>query len=146
MLVDRLALVRGDVYRLRSRNLAYGVYDGTGGFIGIREKFGLRYLDREYLGRTAVATERVGKIEEPIELVETLGSVCTGCGEGMDYRAWEAGEVGNGYLGRWVYIDEGEGCGELNAIAVANEALFHALEVFEDAGSGGVEASTKIPA
>ncbi len=38
----------GHVYSLHSRNLAIGVYDGANGFIGIREKFGQRYLFTEY--------------------------------------------------------------------------------------------------
>lgn len=37
------------VYRLHSRNLTLGVFDSTkGGFIGVREKFGDRYLFMEY--------------------------------------------------------------------------------------------------
>ena len=40
--------VRGRVYEIRSRNLAVGVYDGKCGFIGIRTKFGSRYLFTEY--------------------------------------------------------------------------------------------------
>jgi hypothetical protein len=36
-------------YRIRSRNLTYGVYSAeTGGFIGLREKFGQIYLFEEY--------------------------------------------------------------------------------------------------
>ena len=38
----------GMAYKLHSRNLAIGVYDGNEGFIGIREKFGPRYLFTEY--------------------------------------------------------------------------------------------------
>lgn len=40
--------VEGDIYILRSRNLVLGVFDGKTGFIGIREKFGHRYLFTEY--------------------------------------------------------------------------------------------------
>ena len=36
------------VYKIRSRNLRYGVFDGNDGFIGIRTKFGARYLFTEY--------------------------------------------------------------------------------------------------
>jgi hypothetical protein len=38
---------RGHVYRVRSRNLRYAVFDGEHGFIGIRTKFGDRYLFTE---------------------------------------------------------------------------------------------------
>ena len=40
--------VKGRVYKLWCRNLSIGVYDGKEGFIGIRTKFGSRYLDTEY--------------------------------------------------------------------------------------------------
>lgn len=40
--------VAGTIYALHSRNLTVGVYDGVTGFIGIREKFGHRYLFTEY--------------------------------------------------------------------------------------------------
>lgn len=36
------------VYKLHSRNLSFGVFDGKTGFIGIRTKFGSRFLDTEY--------------------------------------------------------------------------------------------------
>ena len=39
---------RGSVYRLQSRNLRFGVFDGKSGFIGIRLKFNSRFLFREY--------------------------------------------------------------------------------------------------
>jgi hypothetical protein len=39
---------QGMAYKLQSRNLAVGVYDGNEGFTGIREKFGRRYLFTEY--------------------------------------------------------------------------------------------------
>jgi len=40
--------IKGRVYKIRCRNLRYGVYNGDGGFIGIRTKFGSRYLFTEY--------------------------------------------------------------------------------------------------
>jgi hypothetical protein len=42
-------LVEGGIYEVRSRNLDLAVYDGNGGFTGIREKLGSRYLFTEYL-------------------------------------------------------------------------------------------------
>lgn len=38
----------GYLYNIDSRNLELGVYDGNQGFIGIRTKFGNRYLSTEY--------------------------------------------------------------------------------------------------
>jgi hypothetical protein len=41
-------LIKGRIYKITCRNLSYGVYDGQGGFIGIRQKFDDRYLFTEY--------------------------------------------------------------------------------------------------
>lgn len=39
----------GYLYRLRSRNLSFGIYNKDNkGFIGIRTKFGSKFLDTEY--------------------------------------------------------------------------------------------------
>lgn len=41
--------VHGGLYRIFSRNLSLGVFnEGSKGFIGVREKFGDRYLFTEY--------------------------------------------------------------------------------------------------
>ena len=40
--------IEGRLYRFRARNFKSGIYDGKGGFIGIREKFGNRYLFTEF--------------------------------------------------------------------------------------------------
>jgi hypothetical protein len=39
---------KGYLYQVSCRNFNYAVYDGNGGFIGIREKFGRRYLFTEH--------------------------------------------------------------------------------------------------
>src|SRR6266498_5084797 len=69
-------LIEGHLYRIGSRNLPYGVYDGRGGFIGIREKFGSLFLFTEYdwdkgppFG-TVTVREDLGPIPEGIEPVE----------------------------------------------------------------------------
>ena len=40
-------LTKGRVYKLDCRNLVIGVFDGIDSFIGIRTKFGRRFLDSE---------------------------------------------------------------------------------------------------
>lgn len=125
--VDVAELVARNVYRLRSRNLAYGVYDGDGGFIGIREKFGDHYLDTEYLGATAVALECVGRIDEPIQLCERLGSVCQTCRGGIEFVEWADKNVAG--RGHWVCAEAT--CSDPQPRAVANRELYAALEVFD---------------
>lgn len=69
-------MTTGHLYRIRSRNLPYGVYDGRGGFIGIREKFGSLYLFTEIdydLGApygTVTVLEDLGPVPEGVEPVE----------------------------------------------------------------------------
>ncbi|MGH2749812.1 MAG: hypothetical protein ACRDK3_02890 [Actinomycetota bacterium] len=65
------------LYRLMSRNLSIGVFDASNnGFIGIREKFGSRYLDTEYHRDTgaphgtASPYEDLGSIPDEIQIRE----------------------------------------------------------------------------
>ena len=61
---------KGVIYKLHSRNLHSGVFDGKEGFIGVREKFWSRFLDTEYHGETgpphgtAWPLERVGEVPD----------------------------------------------------------------------------------
>ena len=79
------------LYRLYSRNLSCGVYNQeTKGFVGIREKFGLRFLDIEShydtgspFG-TANPIEDLGPIDEDVAL--DVGFYYT---RGDDHKEWE---------------------------------------------------------
>lgn len=66
--IDKASLVARHLYKLHSRNLAQGIYDGAGGFVGIREKFGSRFLEtelhRDAGGGTARAIEDLGPIPD----------------------------------------------------------------------------------
>jgi hypothetical protein len=80
-------LVNGAVYSLRSRNLLAGAYRAAaGGFIGIRMKFGSRYLFEEYdyaggppYG-TATPLAVLGVVPEGVELREYTDPYCAECG------------------------------------------------------------------
>jgi len=39
---------KGHIYKISARNFNIGIFDGDTGFIGVREKFGDRYLFTEY--------------------------------------------------------------------------------------------------
>jgi hypothetical protein len=73
------ACLHGHLYRISSRNLALGVFRAWDrGFIGIREKFGNRFLSTEYhcdvgppLG-TVHPLEDLGPVPNFLELRETL--------------------------------------------------------------------------
>lgn len=42
-----MTFIKGRLYRVDARNFKLAVYDGDGGFIGVRHKFGGRFLDTE---------------------------------------------------------------------------------------------------
>ena len=134
---NSIELVERGVYRLHSRNLEYGVYTGDGGFIGIREKAGDRYLDKEYMTRgewrgTAVALELVGRVEDGICLSEYLRDMCANCRGAVSFVEWGPGETGTG-KGRWVCEDTT--CTKSAPRTIMNDALFAALGVFNPQGA-----------
>lgn len=71
----------GRLYKLQSRNLSIGVYDGLSGFIGIRFKFESEYLFTEYhwdTGEpfgTAYPIKDLGPIPKDIKPVEDFGII-----------------------------------------------------------------------
>jgi hypothetical protein len=126
-----LALCRyKQLYRLRSRNLSYGVFDGSTGFVGIREKFESRYLFTEYHQDTGPPFGTVRPLEVleecPIEdLRETLDSVCGRCNQPTTFVEWtdldrpEGAYVGKG---RWIC------CADPFPTAPLNHLLFNWLD------------------
>jgi hypothetical protein len=68
--------ITGHLYRIHSRNLKLGIFDGKTGFIGIRLKFGFKYLFTEYHWDqgppygTVQPQEDLGPIPDDIEIYE----------------------------------------------------------------------------
>lgn len=83
--------IKGTIYKIWSRNLRIGVYDGKGGFIGIREKFGYEYLFTEYHFDTSIPygtvkpKEVIKELPGWIPLEEYLGSICGNCGRNVQF-------------------------------------------------------------
>jgi len=71
---------RGVAYLIRSRNLVVGVYDGKGGFLGLREKFGAVFVFTEYRDETGLPFGTVFPLAEietapdHLELTERLST------------------------------------------------------------------------
>lgn len=132
-------LKRGVVYRLRARNIACGVYDGQGGFIGIRTKFGGRFLDREYWGEdaakpiigeglvechgTAYPKEKLADLPEGIEVAEGLGTKDEITGRLIEFDK----PVDQGGKG-WYFLDTGERAEKARPIGIPNTQLFEFLD------------------
>jgi len=133
-------LQRGTVYRLQSRNLACGVWNGKDGFIGIRTKFGGRFLDMEIhwdlsetIG-TAQALEALGTIPESISQDISLGTECGNCHKPVNYV--ERHTEHQGASGDWLHDDGSPNCCifvendrtcKVTPVMIPNDALFAEL-------------------
>jgi hypothetical protein len=118
------------VYKLRSRNLQYGVFNGRTGFIGIREKFGYKYLDTEYHWETgapfgtATPLEDIGTLPQEIKLVPNMPSRCS-----LHDRETLFERNPNGMGGQWTHIDDGSFMEDNDySLYIQNDALYHYLE------------------
>lgn len=88
--------LHGHTYAIRSRNLTFGVFDASvEGFVGVRTKFGSRYLFTEYHYDTGApfGTARPLVVVEPCpvaDLREYLGSRCSLHGEWVERRSGQS--------------------------------------------------------
>jgi hypothetical protein len=137
-------LQQGTVYRLQSRNLACGVWNGKDGFIGIRTKFGGRFLDLEIhwdlsetIG-TAQALEALGTIPESISLDISLGTECGNCHKPVNYV--ERHTEHQGAIGDWLHDDGSPNCCisfendktcKVSPVMIPNDALCAELRKYE---------------
>lgn len=82
----------GAVYNIVSRNLAVGVYDGKGGFVGIRQKFMDRFLFTEFHRDTGAPhgtvtpLEKIGKIPDGMRVLDIEDVVERECSCGHPSR------------------------------------------------------------
>jgi len=127
-------LVKGCVYKLHARNLDFAVFDGRA-FLGIREKFGSRYLAQEYYadGRmfgTAIPKEVVGQVPEGIPLTkddEEFGTRDEKTGRPVAFDK-PVDEGGKG----WYFVDTGEASKDIWPCSRENQKLFDFLDRFEE--------------
>lgn len=124
--IPREALEERGVYRLRARNLRFGVWDGEG-FVGLRDKFGLRLDECEVPYSTAFPLKLVAKLPGDYEAAAYTGTVCRSCGKPARWTGppapapWEC--------------DGGCPADQVLAMAVSNTNLFDFLRGLE-AGLG----------
>lgn len=102
--------IKGRVYLLRSRNLTVGVYDGREGFIGIRTKFGDRFLFTEYHwdqgephGTVSGCQDTGIDVPDDIVIETSLGTV-----DGVTKKPviWRGSPAGGGK--GWCFADTGD--------------------------------------
>lgn len=118
----------GFLYKIHSRNLGFGVYnEKVKGFIGIREKFGYRFLDTEYHWDTgaphgtACPKEELQAIPEDIQVTTSLGTVDRENNRPIEFDK-PVKEGGKG----WYYTDTGEAADQdtVRPMGLGNQALF----------------------
>ena len=124
------------MYKLITRNLSFGVFDGNIRFIGIRTKCGHRFLDTEDHWDTGppFGTARAEKdigIDVPEEIIlnsrENEGvpvDKITGRDVSFDKPVSEGGKG-------WFFKDTGESNKNISPIAFENRKLFEFLEKIE---------------
>jgi hypothetical protein len=118
------------LYRIRCRNLLYGVWNGRDGFIGIREKFGHRYPFTEFhwdasesLGTVTAAYPIAAWLPEPIAMAEVIGTVCAECQQPVQWSGPPAPAP-------WVHLN-GSAAHDAIPHALTNKALLDWLEAQE---------------
>lgn len=133
------------VYKIRSRNLIIGVWcSGARGFIGIREKFGSKFLFTEYHSETgapcgtAWQVGRIGLIPKNIPIVQSLGTIDEATGRAVMFDRAPSAE-GNGLAFKdsktinvvgWRFSDS-EKPARVRPVSVPNSALFDHLTSLE---------------
>lgn len=120
------------LYRANTRNFGpVAVFTPErNGFIGIRTKFGQRFLDVEYHWHnkefaTARPWEELAEmLPAEIELRTAFAMACKNCGTDVEWREGPGKtEEGKLYLGKWGHLTEAP-CGDCSPISKSNKPLF----------------------
>lgn len=128
--------VHRKLYLLDARNLKIGVYDaGSQVFIGIRTKFGSRFLDREFhwdapMNATCCPMKVIGELpEELTPVVYFPGTQCGNCKALVEFRRFD--ETDPIIRGAWHHLADTD-CVEVRPYAINNIELFNWLEKQEN--------------
>ena len=134
----------GAVYEIHSRNLSVGVFvKDQEGFIGIRTKFGSRFLFTEYhwdqgapYGTVHPIRKLDVKVPDGVKIVEYLGTIDKKTGRPADFsktpcatgngKAFENGKTIT--VKGWYYTGTGEASEDIGGVLVPNDKLFEFLD------------------
>lgn len=118
------------VYKVWSRNLRFAVYDGNGGFCGIRYKLGSRFLFTEYHWDkckhhgTVRAMRDIGiDLPDEISLEERLGTEDYDTKRRVHFK-YDLGKS----TGKWYFNDTGEHGPAIRPCSISNQKLFDFLD------------------
>ncbi len=125
-------LVKGRVYKIESRNLNYGVYDGALGFTGICEQEGERYLFTEFHEGKGITGTVTAMLDTKIDLPEDVdsrnrdhGSVDADTGRDVDFV-----EISGNFV--WAWADSLQPDPSIKAVPKGNMALKEFMEMIEE--------------
>ncbi len=122
------------VYILVSRNLRLGVYDGNEGFIGIREKFGGRFLFTEFHWDQGPPFGTVrGQVDTGIDVppdIKLLANLEGNIDQVSKRRVAFDKPTSEGGRG-WYFIDSGDSSSDIIPMTEANKPLFEFLDDIE---------------
>jgi hypothetical protein len=125
--------IKGRIYETWCRNLGFGVYDGNGGFIGIRTKFKSRFLFTElhwdadeHHGTVRGMRDTGVDTPEGIVVAESLGTIDSV----TDREVYFDKPISQGDKG-WVFKDTGESDSRTCPTVKKNRPLFSLLEIIE---------------
>jgi len=121
------------VYKIHSRNFSYGVFNGEDGFMGIREKFGNRYLFTEFhweqgppFGTVQPDEDLNIDVPEEIELIEYTEPIDKKSKRPVAFDT----PVSQGGKG-WFFLDTGEASAEIDPMCFVYKPLFDFLNAIE---------------
>ncbi len=121
--IPAMDLTRGMVYRVSARNIRIAVYAGENKFVGIREKFGERFLEIEVFGDTLnrIISPIAGPLPKTIVLDAYLPPRCRRCRK----LCWWTGPPAPA---PWACRS---GCATVETVVWRNRKLFRLLNALE---------------
>lgn len=130
-MIDEKDLKARHIYRVRARNLeGPSVYAGNGIFYGIREKFGSRFTESEYLNaemfrpfNTCTPLEDLGEMPADVELRASDPTIDRHTRREVAFDK----PISDGGRG-WYFLDTGEASQEIYAVRRDNKAFYLFLE------------------
>lgn len=124
--------VHRKLYRVDARNLKIAVFNGGNQeFIGIREKFGARFLDHEFHWDavhhpTCCPMQVIGELPKELDpVVYYPGSQCGNCKTLVDFRKFDEADYNS--KGEWYHKSQVD-CTDIRPCTINNDKLLHWLE------------------
>lgn len=119
------------VYVVRARNIQFGVFNqGVNGFVGLRTKFGSRFLATEFHDETGAPHGTCFPVQE-IEFVPDDLMVLDLLPGTLDWNT-KRRIVRDDEAGKWKFEDTGKFCEKASPTAINNDALCNWMKAKEE--------------